>query len=247
MAVNKEKIQFFIWGTLTGLIIAGSFFIFKLDDYFEKMKLYKNITKTFYLRPDKDKPIYELNDPKTEKDSNSDTEQLKHDTDKKEKKKPEADKSALNSEDNTSSSALMEDSLSATNFSDDDIEAIVIQKDELIESTTVQIIDLSPMTDAEKTSDSVLQKISGIRDDRTVTKKNIALELWKSPLNYKGYKMSKNKLVLYGFASIEGIKIFKLDDVTYMKLVSSVYKLDQTYDYKSYQHVDDSPIINKLK
>jgi len=137
--------------------------------------------------------------------------------------------------------------LPEANLDDEEMEAIVIQKDELIASTTLQITDLNPLSSNEKASDSVIQKVSGIRDDRTVTKKILEVELWKSPLHYKGYKMSRNKLVLYGFTSLEGIKIFKLDDNTYIKLTSAIYKLDQTYDYKPYQLVDDPSIINKLK
>ena len=70
MADNKEKIQFFVGGILVGLIIAGSFFIFKLDDYFEKLKLYQNITKTFYLTTKKDKIADWPGDMKTIYDEN---------------------------------------------------------------------------------------------------------------------------------------------------------------------------------
>jgi hypothetical protein len=242
MADNKEKTQFFIWGMLTGLIIAGSFFILKLDDYFEKLKLYKNITKTFYLNSKKDKDGDEKYVSKTEEDRSS-----SYDKYKNEEKKSETDKNKRDTEGDVQNSAYSEDSLPDANLNDDEMEAIVIQKDELVASTTLQITDLNPLSSAEKTSDSVIQKVSGIRDDRTVTKKILDVELWKSPLHYKGYKMSRNKLVLYGFASLEGIKIFKLDDNTYIKLTSAIYKLDQTYDYKSYQLVDDQSIINKLK
>ncbi len=247
MADNKEKTQFFIWGMLTGLIIAGSFFIFKLDDYFEKLKLYKNITKTFYLNTKKDKGGDEKYVSEIEEDQSGTSDKHKKETENSEKRKSEINKNKTDTEYDAQKAAYPEDSLPEANLDDDEIEAIVIQKDELIASVTVQITDLNPLSSTEKNSDSVIQKVSGIRDDRTVTKKNIDVELWKSPLHYKGYKMSRNKLVLYGFASLEGIKIFKLDDVTYIKLASAIYKLDQTYDYKAYQHVDDPSIINKLK
>jgi len=86
MADNKEKTQFFIWGMLTGLIIAGSFFIFKLDDYFEKLKLYKNITKTFYLNTKKDKDGDGKYVSEIEKDLTSSSDNYKNEEKKSETK-----------------------------------------------------------------------------------------------------------------------------------------------------------------
>jgi hypothetical protein len=73
------------------------------------------------------------------------------------------------------------------------------------------------------------------------------IEFWSSPLNYKGYKMSKYKLVLYGIASAEGLKLFKLDDDIYMKSASFVYHLDAFSDFKAYERITDESIIFKLK
>ncbi|MCX6295511.1 MAG: hypothetical protein NTX97_05505, partial [Bacteroidetes bacterium] len=88
---------------------------------------------------------------------------------------------------------------------------------------------------------------SGIKDDRNTSKQFLNIEFWSSPLNYKGYKMSKYKLVLYGIASAEGLKLFKLDDDIYMKSASFVYHLDAFGDFKPYERITDESIINKLK
>ena len=59
--------------------------------------------------------------------------------------------------------------------------------------------------------------------------------------------MSKYKLVLYGLASAEGLKLFKLDDVIYLKSSSFIYRLDAVGDFKPYERITDESIINKLK
>jgi hypothetical protein len=240
MADNKEKIQFFVGGVLLGLIIAGSFFIFKLDDYFEQLKLYKNITKTFYLNTTKDKTEEELENDKTTAINNFKKEEAGI-------KKTLPLKNEMESNQDTIRSASLSDSLTDFISEEGEMENIVIQKDEKMATAQIAIIDLSPLSTSERASDSLLQKVSGVKDDRTVLKKNMETELWKSPLHYKGYKMSKNKLILYGFPTLEGIKIFKMEDVTYLKVASNFYKLEQTYDYKAYQHIEDQGLITKLK
>jgi len=251
MADNKEKIQFFVGGVLVGLIIAGCFFIFKLDDYFEKLKLYQNITKTFYLTTKKDKIVGELEGMRIIEEEEEDSVTKLKEKEEEEKKEIQRSAGSKNElephEDTARSVTLLSDSLPDLRLEDEDMEDIVIQKDKMTASSVLQITDLSPLSASEKTSDSLLQKMSGIKDDRSVSKKNIAVELWTSPLHYKGYKMSKNKLILYGFPSLDGIKLFKLDDVIYIKAASNVYRLEQTYDYKAYQHVDNPSIVNKLK
>ena len=63
----------------------------------------------------------------------------------------------------------------------------------------------------------------------------------------KGYKMSKYKLILYGVSSPEGLKIYKLDDIVYLKSTSFVYRLDATGEFKPYERITDESILNRLK
>ena len=129
------------------------------------------------------------------------------------------------------------------NNSDD----VVVRKDELLSTKTVEVINLNPTVSRANAKDSLLQKVSGIRDDRNNTKQYFNIEFWQSPLNYKGYKMSKYKIVLYGIALNDGMKVFKLDDVIYLKNLTNVFKLDYTSDFAFYERITDELIISKLK
>ena len=126
-------------------------------------------------------------------------------------------------------------------------EDFVVRKDELISTKTFEVLNLYPLTNRNISKDSILQLVSGVKDDRNNNKQFFNIEFWQSPLNYKGYKMSKFKIVLYGIVLNDGIKVYKLDDVVYLKNMSLVLKLDYTSDFKSFDRITDDVIINKLK
>ncbi|CAN5546710.1 hypothetical protein BH10BAC1_BH10BAC1_13810 [soil metagenome] len=236
MSNFKEKSQGFIIGILVGLVVAGGFFVFKLDDYFKELNFYKSVSHTF------------SSDKKTEEPS---VKEAAVSEQKEKKVKPKSNK--VSDEEQVSdgkfastsdSIKISKDSLMLENPTVSD--EVVVRKDALISTKTLEIVSLDP-TAKMTAKDSLLQKVSGIKEDKINSKQFLNIELWSSPLNYKGYKMSKYKLVLYGIASAEGIKLYKLDDVVYLKSASLVYRLDAVGDFKPYERITDEFIINKLK
>lgn len=235
MSSFKEKSYGFVIGILVGLIVAGGFFIFKLDDYFKELNFYKSVSNTFST----DEKVA----PAEVKESDAASTK-----EKKKKIKVESvvsNEESLEEESNSKSDTtkIAKDSLTLENPNSDDV---IVRKDELLSTKTLEVINMDPV--AKMTGkDSLLQKVSGIKDDRGSSKQFINIEFWSSPLNYKGYKMSKYKLILYGVSSPEGLKIFKLDDIVYLKSTSFVYRLDATGDFKPYERISDESIINRLK
>jgi hypothetical protein len=235
MSSFKEKSQGFIIGIMVGLIVAGGFFILKLDDYFKELNFYKSVSNTFSKNNKEAEPI-EVDNTKTEVSV------------KKGKTKPLQLEKNTNSEENkttslSDSSSVSKDSLTLENPNS---ENLIVRKDELLSTKTVEVINLDPV--AKLTAkDSLLQKVSGIKEEKKSYKQFLNIEFWSSPLNYKGYKMSKYRLVLYGITSAEGIKLYNLDDVIYLKSASFVYRLDSFGDFKPYERITDEAIINKLK
>lgn len=237
----KEKSQVFIMGMMAGLIIAGGFFILKLDDYFKELNFYKNVAKTFYLNSKSSESIIKTTDTKpsegTTPNKNYTKKRIYSKVDSTNKKA----NFILNAD--TLKNYLTKDSLSIN----DPTEDIVVKKDELLSTKTIEVINLNPLSSTTNHSDSLLQKVSGIRDDRNSAKQFFNVELWQSPLNYKGYKMSKYKIVVYGISSADAIKMYKIDEDIYIKNASVVYKLEQSNDFKPYQFITDPSILNKLK
>jgi hypothetical protein len=114
---------------------------------------------------------------------------------------------------------------------------IVIRKDELLGVKTLELKDLNPLF--HKTyKDSLLEKISEVKDDRQMLKKQLMnVEFWKSPLNYKGYKLSKNNVILYGLTDTQNVSIYMIENTIYMRHASIVYKLEYSNYFKPFDHI----------
>lgn len=245
MSSFKEKSQVFIMGLMTGLIIAGGFFILKLDNYFKELNFYKNIVKTFTFKSsskENETPV------KSEEETVSKDKKTK-DTNAKTRVQANTDTSSAKS---ATTFVLDADTLAKHTVKDSALtinsaptqEDIVIRKDELLLTKTLEVINLTATQNSAK--DSLLQKVSGIKDDKNA-KQYINVELWQSPLNYKGYKMGKYKVVLYGIVSLEGLKVYALEGETYLKYGNMVYHLENTSEFKSYERITDETITSKLK
>jgi len=240
MSNFREKAQVFIIGLSIGLLVAGAFFILKLDDYFKELNLYKKVSQSF-------SPAQPAESPE------------KQEAPEKAEKKPSQKPAASKAEGLTDSAAAPEktdlvldadtlnmksDSANAIMAAEDDI---VVRKDELLLTRTLEVNNLNPTASKQAGRDSLLQKVSGIKDDKPGSRQMFNIELWASPLNYKGYKMSKYKIVLYGIPSLENVKLYKLDDVIYLKSAAMVYRLDYASDFKQYERITDEQVTNKLK
>ena len=244
MSSFREKLQVFLLGLMVGLIIAGSFFILKLDNYFKELNFYKSISKTFSSAPKTDESIvkYDESDKTPEKKSSSTF--VKNKPGYSDSSKIKNAKANLVLDADTLNSYALKDSMTANMGSSDNI---VVRKDELLSTKTFDVINLDQPVSRANNKDSLLQKVSGIRDDRNNPKQFFNVEFWQSPLNYKGFKMSKYKIVLYGIALNDEIKIYKLDDVIYLKNSSLVLKLDYANDFRQFDRITDELIMNKLK
>ncbi|HEX8515784.1 MAG TPA: hypothetical protein VF868_06250 [Bacteroidia bacterium] len=238
MSSFKEKAQIFITGLSIGLLVAGAFFILKLDDYFKELNLYKKMAVNFSI-PAAEKPV--------EKEANVILPSKTKEKSEKTGSLPKVDTTSVTTETpGTSPDTLVNKSDSAyAAIATDDV--IVVRKDELTGTKTVEVYTMEPSATKVSAKDSLLQKVSGIRDDKFSGKQMFNVELWSSPLNYKGYKMSKYKIVLYGLSSAESLKLYKLEDIIYMKNAGLIYRLDATGDFKPYERVTDEQIISKLK
>ena len=136
------------------------------------------------------------------------------------------------------------DSVSSNLNSEDSEEVIVVKKDELLYSKYVQLTDLNFGNESVSKRDSMLQNNAGIKEYPT----NISyiVEYWKSPINYKGYKTNKNKIVLFGLPEAEKPKLYKLGDEIYLKNNDKSYKIKKSADYSAYEVVTDMSVLSKF-
>jgi hypothetical protein len=72
------------------------------------------------------------------------------------------------------------------------------------------------------------------------------VEFWKTPLNSKGYKMTRNRVLIYGIKENADLMMVKLDDDFYLKNNSEVYHLNYSTGFKPMEKVNESSLLQKL-
>jgi hypothetical protein len=115
-----------------------------------------------------------------------------------------------------------------------------IATDELLSVKSVKLIRLDESSGQDT---SAAAKLSGL------TNKNSDLyfvEFWKTPLNSKGYRFSKNKIMLYGFVDYNNLLLYGLDADYYIKSSDQVYKLLPGSDFKQLERVIDSDLLARI-
>ncbi len=143
--------------------------------------------------------------------------------------------------------ALLIDTLNYDNNSEVSDENIQVKKDRLIATKTFEVIAIGSL-DLKTPTDSILEKTSGVQIDKNTSKKiMVNVELWESPINYKGYKMNKSKTVLFGLSDIDFLKLYIIDGEYYAKYEANIYRLQNTNDFKSYEKVYKANILSQIK
>lgn len=59
------------------------------------------------------------------------------------------------------------------------------------------------------------------------------IEFWRSPINYTGYKMSSNRLVLFGSFNADEIRLEYVNDKVYLHYKNNYYPLEINDDFQS--------------
>ena len=123
-------------------------------------------------------------------------------------------------------------------------ELIVVKKDELLFSKNIKLIDLDEKSDVQAhRKDSLVQLASGITEPSSYT---FMIEFWKSPINYRGYKMGRNKLVLFGMETTDNPHLYKVKDCLFLKNGNKIYKIDKNSEFQPLEIISDSNILNLL-
>lgn len=122
--------------------------------------------------------------------------------------------------------SLIYDSITAGPAGDEDI---VVRKDELVNSQVLAVS--SPEADStQKTTSS-----------------SYTVEFWRSPLNYKGYKLSRNKLAIFGISANDQPALIRLGDDLYLRSATGVYRLSPSADFRGLERIFDEQLIARLK
>ena len=119
-------------------------------------------------------------------------------------------------------------------------EAINVAQEELLSVKNIKVIDLD--TNAKR--DTLTGQLAGVTNSDYPNL--FFVEFWKTPLNSKGYRMTRNRVILYGLSDFSSITIYKVDDNFYLKDDDVVYKISSGTEFKPMELVQDTNLLAKI-
>lgn len=119
-------------------------------------------------------------------------------------------------------------------------EDINVAKEELLSVKNIKVIDL----DTNFKRDTLTGQLAGVISSDYPNM--FFVEFWKTPLNSKGYRMTRNRVILYGLSDFSNITIYKVDDNYYLKEDDVVYKVSSGTEFKPMELVSDSQLLAKI-
>lgn len=140
---------------------------------------------------------------------------------------------------NIEENSAVYDSLLSKNSSSE----VNINRDQMVESLKVRVKYLKP--EIHSPEDSLLNKMNSIKSGSKPS--SIEVEIWESPIHYKGYKLGRNKLVVYGIDPSQDILLFDLNDYVLLQSGEVYYRLEKTSEFKNLKKFTDQAVISRLK
>lgn len=117
---------------------------------------------------------------------------------------------------------------------------ITVAQEELLSVKNIKVIDL----DGQAKKDTLTGQLAGVTSSDFPNM--FFVEFWKTPLNSKGYRMTRNRVILYGLSDFSSITIYKVDDSFYLKNDDVVYKISVGTEFKPMELVNDSSLLAKI-
>jgi len=115
-----------------------------------------------------------------------------------------------------------------------------VATEELLSVKSVKVIKIDNTVSQDT---SAAAKLAGVEGNNS----NLYfVEFWKTPLNSKGYRFTKNKIMLYGFVDYSNILLYAVENEFYIKCSDQVYKLVYASDFKQLERVVDNDLLAKI-
>lgn len=212
----KYKIPPFVFGVSVGLLAGVAFFMFKIDDYLKKIN----------------KPSIE--NIKITEQTVSETHSQENNNGTETKSGKEKHKATVNTSNSPNINYNEVDALLREE------EAIKVAQEELLSVKNIKVINL----DLRSRKDTLTGQLAGVTSSDYPNM--FFVEFWKTPLNSKGYRMTRNRVILYGLSDFSSITIYKVDDNYYLKNDDLVYKISAGTEFKPMEPVSDSELLARI-
>jgi len=220
MAGFRDKITPFTFGLSIGLLAACLFFIFKLDTYISKIDLSS-------LTP-KGKVSEETVTPeKNAEEKNKGTKAKKAETAPREKK--------------SNSSFISVNNITDSSYNESETYRVLKEELQSVKNLYVKVLSPKPKAGSK---DSIIASLAGV--SLPDEKEFFMIEFWKTPLNSKGYKMTRSRLLIYGFNEGQDLQLVKDADKYYLKNNNIIYSVSYSAEFKPMERAQETEISGKF-
>ncbi len=144
-----------------------------------------------------------------------------------------------------------------TNIASKDQPEFVIKKDQLLISYQISAIEKGGTSDkpdahpasGSSLSQSAVEKLNPAAGlvEKEIPTANYEVEFWISPINYRGYKLINNKLILFGIEEPDAVKLFRIDGDLFMRYGNDYYRLWPGTEFMAYKRVRDMDLPLTIK
>jgi hypothetical protein len=159
-----------------------------------------------------------------------------------------AGQGTANNEDGYFSDSLSADTTIDIAATDED--PVILQRDELVGTGSVEIINLDYKTEAAKElkNDSLIAEAAEIKPEARITESRVSwmVEYWSSPVNYRGYRVGKNKLILFGIDPDAPLKAYFYNGEFFLKSNEGIFELQYSGDFLPFIKTNNSGLISAI-
>jgi hypothetical protein len=115
-----------------------------------------------------------------------------------------------------------------SNTTEPDNDDVVVYRDKMISSKYLKVKGLAEVSNNKiGLLDSLL-----MNDSQKHPEDMLLVEFWQSPVNYKGYKLSENKLIVFGIDDYNSASIEIISKEIVLFYQNKYYQLEYSNDYK---------------
>ena len=100
----------------------------------------------------------------------------------------------------------------------------------------IRVADNNTVTDSAAAN-------AGIKEEEP---ESIQVEFWKTPLNSKGYRFSRKKVMLYGFPDFSNVLVYELDGNYFLRSADQVFRLTYSAEFRQMEKVTDPELLSRL-
>lgn len=117
--------------------------------------------------------------------------------------------------------------------------SLLVKKDELLHTKTIKLIRLTPP--GGNAIDTAMAQAADIEPANLPG--SYTVEFWKSPINYRGYKLGRNKIVLFGIYQADDISLVSVGSSVFLKNRDVYFRLEPGEEYASLSPVADKNLL----